>query len=206
MTLVVGDVHGCAAELESLLDHVGDADVVLVGDLYTKGPDPAGVWRLVRDRGLRAVMGNHDLRLLGCLDGERAKDVHGHEVIAALDAEGGDWQSHLRSLPLFLDLEEVLVVHAGLHPDGASATSQSMAVAMRTWPPGSSSWWGSAYEGPRRVVYGHDARRGLQRTDWVLGLDTGCVYGGQLTGWVIEEDRLVQVPAARVYQAVGSSG
>ena len=31
------------------------------------------------------------------------------------------------------------------------------------------------------------------------GLDTGCVWGKRLTAWIAEEDRIVHVPAARVY-------
>ena len=30
-------------------------------------------------------------------------------------------------------------------------------------------------------------------------LDTGCVYGRELTGWLVEEDRLVSVPARQVH-------
>ena len=46
---MIGDVHGCREELESLLAacSVGRGDdVVLVGDLVAKGPDSAGVVRL----------------------------------------------------------------------------------------------------------------------------------------------------------------
>jgi hypothetical protein len=32
-----------------------------------------------------------------------------------------------------------------------------------------------------------------------VGLDTGCVYGGHLTGWIAQEDRLVSIPAAGNY-------
>ena len=63
-TLFVGDVHGCATELGRLLDLAEPTDVVLVGDLFLKGPDPVGVWRLIRERGLRSVLGNHDVKLL----------------------------------------------------------------------------------------------------------------------------------------------
>src|SRR5262245_14993601 len=74
-TLFVGDVHGCASELEELLDDVDADRVVLVGDLFLKGPDPEGVWSLVRDRRLASVLGNHDDRLLQHVDGKKKERV-----------------------------------------------------------------------------------------------------------------------------------
>jgi bis(5'-nucleosyl)-tetraphosphatase (symmetrical) len=49
------------------------------------------------------------------------------------------------------------------------------------------------------VVFGHWARGGLVLRERVRGLDTGCVWGKQLTGWIAEEDRIVQVPARACY-------
>lgn len=54
--------------------------------------------------------------------------------------------------------------------------------------------WDAFYRGSRTVVFGHWARRGLVIQPKRRGLDTGCVYGGPLTAWIAEEDRLVQVP------------
>ena len=54
--------------------------------------------------------------------------------------------------------------------------------------------WDHWYAGARTVAFGHWARRGLVVGPRVRGLDTGCVYGGQLTAWIAEEDRIVQVP------------
>ncbi len=48
-TLFVGDVHGCADELDKLLRKARPTRVVLLGDLFTKGPDPRGVWSLIRE-------------------------------------------------------------------------------------------------------------------------------------------------------------
>ena len=63
--------------------------------------------------------------------------------------------------------------------------------------------WFEHYEprrhGGRRVVFGHWAVRGLVQAEHVLGLDTGCVWGGRLTAWVAEEDRLVSVPAVAMH-------
>jgi metallophosphoesterase superfamily enzyme len=41
--LFVGDVHGCAYELKKLLKKVQPTRVILLGDLFSKGPDPTKV-------------------------------------------------------------------------------------------------------------------------------------------------------------------
>ena len=56
-------------------------------------------------------------------------------------------------------------------------------------------FWRARVDEPRTVVFGHWARRGLVELERTRGLDTGCVYGGELTAWIPEEDRLVSVPA-----------
>ena len=67
-TLVVGDVHGCVAELRALLDAVDFDDardnLVFVGDLVNKGPSSLAVVRLARELGALGVRGNHDERAL----------------------------------------------------------------------------------------------------------------------------------------------
>jgi hypothetical protein len=209
-TLVVGDVHGCADELAALVKAVQPERLVLVGDLYTKGPDPAGVWALVRDHGALAVAGNHDLRLRRVLDRKLPQDRHGHDVVATLDAADSRWRAHLRDMPLTRDVAGWCVVHAGLPPDGNRDVPARWLTNMRRFPsddPSAPYWW-EVYGGPARVVYGHDARRGLTLVHregrlHTAGLDTGCVYGGQLTGLVLETERVVSVPARRVYAAVG---
>ena len=53
--------------------------------------------------------------------------------------------------------------------------------------------WDKLYRGDTLVVHGHWARRGHYRGKRTLGLDSGCVYGGKLTAWCQDEDRIVQV-------------
>ena len=61
-------------------------------------------------------------------------------------------------------------------------------------PPGTRPW-DAFYLGSTLIVHGHWGKRGAYRTDRVIGLDSGCVYGGRLTAWCQEEDRTVSVPS-----------
>jgi Calcineurin-like phosphoesterase len=121
-TLFIGDVHGCAEELDLLLAECawrpGDR-VVLVGDLVAKGPDSAGVVRRARERGFLAVRGNHDAHVLRWRAGRMPEDKkpkpEHQQVLDTL--EDADW-AYLESLPLHRHFPElnVRVVHAGLVP------------------------------------------------------------------------------------------
>lgn len=57
--------------------------------------------------------------------------------------------------------------------------------------------WNEFYRGESIVVHGHWAMRGCYREGNVIGLDSGCVYGGPLSAWCQEEDRIVQVGGDR---------
>jgi bis(5'-nucleosyl)-tetraphosphatase (symmetrical) len=57
--------------------------------------------------------------------------------------------------------------------------------------------WDEFYSGETLIVHGHWAWRGYYRGERTLGLDSGCVYGGALTAWCQEEDRIVQIPVQR---------
>ena len=219
-TLIVGDVHGCLEELEDLLEESGweeDDQLVLVGDLVAKGPDSLGVIRLMREMRARAVRGNHDQHCLKWWDAKCAGDElpelkPAHQRVAdELEAEDWRW---LAALPLWIELPEhdALVVHAGLLPDLPLEEQDpydlmNMRSILDDGTPSRSyeegTPWAAVWPGPRLVVFGHDAVRGLQNRPQSVGLDTGCVYGGWLTGlWVPRRD-LVSVPARGTYAQPG---
>ena len=211
-TIIVGDVHGCRRELEALLEAcelASEDELVLVGDLVAKGPDSAGVVRLVRTLGAKAVRGNHDQHLLNWKlateAGHRPAPRPEHER-AARSLSAADWE-HLASLPSYLRLPHrgAVVVHAGLMPGVAieqQATDDLLRLrSIRADGSGSSKLdgrpWASLWQGPELVFFGHDARRGLQLHPHAIGLDTGCAYGRKLTAYLLPDRRLVSVPAQR---------
>jgi protein phosphatase len=139
---VVGDVHGCLAELQALLARLGyvpPADgapwrhpegrrVVFVGDLVDRGPRVADTLRLAMDMvdagTALAVPGNHDDKLLRKLHGRTVHVAHGlEETLAELAQAPRAFVDRVRDfldrLPshLVLDGGRLVVAHAGL-PQG----------------------------------------------------------------------------------------
>jgi hypothetical protein len=219
-TIVIGDVHGCFGELLALLVRCGRTPndrVVLVGDLVAKGPDSAGVVRWARESNVDAVLGNHDAHVLRACHGEGDVRPKHAEVARTLSASDIAW---LEARPLWLRLEDTgvgaphVVVHGGFVP-GVPIERQervhllnlrSIAADGRPSNRIEGTPWAARWTGPEHVVFGHDATRGLQRHPLATGLDTGCVYGHDLTALVLPSAELVSVRARRAYAAVKYTG
>ncbi|MFF2085977.1 polynucleotide kinase-phosphatase [Nocardia sp. NPDC058176] len=230
---IIGDVHGCRSELESLLGELGwelvrdeagraiDAthpagrQAVFVGDLVDRGPDSPGVLRLVM--GMTAsgnalcVPGNHEQKLLRALRGRKVTVSHGlAETLAQLEHEtpefvesAAQWidklVSHLR-----LDGGKLVVAHAGLKEEyhgRASGRVRDFCLYGETtgetdeyglpvrYP------WARDYRGSAMVVYGHVPTSKVEWVNNTVCLDTGAVFGGELTALRYPEKSFVAVQA-----------
>jgi len=203
------------------------------GDLVSRGPDSLGTLRLLRSLDAGGVLGNHDLQLLrlGIGEGGASKRVTFRDILAAPDRD--ELLSWLAARPFIKAFPGLLLVHAGLNPtwsdpvqrltgldpqaphaDAEFATSVRYCTRQgerprRDFPPPPFPFepWFLHFTPPPQltIVFGHWARLGLVRRHGFRGLDSGCVWGGQLTAWIAEEDRWVHVPAARSY-AGGQEG
>jgi len=231
--IFVGDVQGCRAELERLLETLrfdpARDRLYPVGDLVNRGPDSLGALRLLHRLDAGAVLGNHDVHLLRVAAGRRAlRDGDTiDDVLAAPDRDA--LLGWLHGLPWIRTWDDVVLVHAGIHPawtdpvavlngiDPLVDDERSAFVTRVRWcdpsgarPPADRPppqppcvpWFELRPPDPRTIVWGHWAERGLVVTDGLRGLDTGCVWGGRLTAWIAEEDRLVDVPAERAYASM----
>jgi Calcineurin-like phosphoesterase len=140
---IIGDIHGHADALERLLDALGYVlrdgvhhhpthTVVFVGDFVDRGPRQSAVLRIARammDSGsARAVMGNHELNAIAWAtpDGRAgfhrphtSKNRAQHSAFLDQTGEGSDAHAEtvewFKTLPLWLDLGGLRVVHACWH-------------------------------------------------------------------------------------------
>ena len=210
-TIVVGDLHGCYDELLDLLDKVsfGSEDrLICVGDLITKGPKNREVLdRFMTDPQFTSVIGNHDLALRRRWNGEKFKlKASQKPTHKELKKDKERYVPFLNSLPFTIDLGSHLVVHAGLRPglEFHSQTTEDMTElrslgedrASRKGTP-----WYDVYDGEKIVLFGHWPSQEPRRGNKAIGLDTGCVYGGQLTAYIVETGELTSVPARQVYDS-----
>jgi hypothetical protein len=208
-TIVVGDIHGCYDELMELLEKVdlrNEDRVVSVGDLITKGPKSREVLELfMTDRRFTTVIGNHDLVLRRKWTGEDVElNSAQKETHKELRGEKDSYAGFFNRLPFVIDLGSHLVVHAGLRPNVElySQTTGDL-TKLRTLGPDRESDegtpWYHVYYGEKVVLFGHWPAPEPRRGKKAIGLDTGCVYGYNLTAYIIETDEFASVRAKRAY-------
>ena len=116
------------------------------GDLFTKGPDPKGVWDLIQKHVMKAVLGNYDVALLS------------NKKILPKSA-----YKYIENLPLSIELKSCIIVHAGINPNGKQPNNRL--ATIRRIPDDkeiNNPFWWEVITTKKLIVYGHDAKRGLQ--------------------------------------------
>jgi hypothetical protein len=224
-TWVVGDVHGCAEELAALIEALGlgaGVEMIAVGDLFHRGPDPVGVYERLRALPrFRTVLGNHELALLRRLDAEAAgappaaealRGDGGAAVAPSFAPRAAEIAAWLRGAPAFLRGEGALdgrgwlVVHGSLIPGRRPEDTPAAQLAgwHRLGRGEDAPSWVAAWRGPELALFGHRRSAcGPHRDERgrlvAYGLDTGCVYGGALTALRLADGEVRAVPALRAW-------
>ncbi|WP_419998529.1 polynucleotide kinase-phosphatase [Streptomyces boninensis] len=224
---IIGDIHGCAGELETLLTKLGYADgvhpagrtAVFVGDLVDRGPDTPGVLRrvmsMVAAGSALCVPGNHENKLGRYLNGRKVQHTHGlAETIEQLDGESDEFRARVQQFieglvsHYVLDGGRLVVCHAGLpekYHGRQSGRVRSHALYGDTTGETDEYGlpvrypWAEDYRGRAAVVYGHTPVPDATWLNNTICLDTGAVFGGKLTALRWPERELVDVPAEQVW-------
>ncbi|MFJ6694651.1 polynucleotide kinase-phosphatase [Streptomyces sp. NPDC091272] len=224
---IIGDIHGCSSELETLLvklgyvdgAHPGGRTAVFVGDLVDRGPDSPGVLRrvmgMVASGDALCVPGNHENKLGRWLHGKNVRHTHGlAETVEQLAKEEESFREQVKVFidglvsHYVLDGGKLVVCHAGLPEKYHGRTSGRVrSHALYGDTTGETDEfglpvrypWAEEYRGSAAVVYGHTP---VPQASWInntLCLDTGAVFGGRMTALRWPERELVDVPAEQVW-------
>lgn len=216
----IGDIHGRSDLLDALLlridaDHDahggGARQIIFLGDLIDRGPDPAGVVARTmalaeRQPATRFLMGNHEEILLMALDGDlRALRffcrIGGRETmlgygLSLTDYEEADDEmllarlqalvppAHRDFLKRFEDmvlLGDYAFVHAGVRPGVPLAEQAPQDLRWIREP------FLDAHEPHEKmIVHGHTISAGVEHRANRIGIDTGAYASGRLTALILE--------------------
>jgi serine/threonine protein phosphatase 1 len=207
----VGDVHGCADELEELLQTLplkDDSTVVMLGDYIDRGPFSRRVietlieWK--KRHNVVTLTGNHEEMLREFLDGSSPQRVArfilngGSSTLADFADDTGEWvipPDHLRfleELQLWYETDDHFFVHAGVPDmplkDLDPVRDRDELLWIRR------SFIGSSRKWEKRIVHGHTPVNAVELSGSRINIDTACAYGGFLTAIELPSHRIYSVP------------
>ncbi len=211
--IVIGDIHGHYNGLMTLLDAIApgsDDQVYFLGDLIDRGPQSAQVVEFVKESSYQCILGNHEQLLIESFpDGQifspalQAWLQSGGRATVASYGDAGVLLEHLewmRSLPIYLDLGDLWLVHAGVHP-GLPIDQQTSHEFC--WIREEFHNSPQPYFANKLIITGHTITftfpgvtpGAIAKGQGWLGIDTGAYHpkSGWLTGLDVDNGRVYQV-------------
>ena len=182
-----------------------DEHLVFLGDYIDRGPDARGVIQrcieLQSQYSCTFLRGNHELYMLEWLrEGFCREWMYngGQETLASYQRDGGrvhvplDHVAFLRSTHMYWDTPDYFFVHGGLPPE------RTVADSIRQCPPEELLWRrppapSRSVQWEKTVVFGHTPHPEPLIRNRMIGIDTGCVYGGRLTAVRLPVEKFVSV-------------
>lgn len=169
--LIMSDIHANADAMKAILDKAGPCDAIYcAGDLVDYGPQPCEVLDLVKEYGIRCVIGNHDPIVIDRYFSKEARDLPDGELkwsdICCRQMNDSQIE-FLRSLPRFLEFEADGISYLMTHRTGNGYELPENRFQYRKF------WRSCADElpaGPHRLILGHTHRQ------YITDLGDGDVY------------------------------
>lgn len=217
------DTLGYVRDKTGAFSHPQDRRAFFIGDLVDRGPRIVDTLKLAMGMceagNALCVPGNHDVKLMRKLHGRNVQITHGlANTLAEFDALPDDerelFQEKVAAFVdnlvshYLLDAGKLVVAHAGMKEEmqgRASGAARDFALYGETTGETDEFGlpvrldWASEYRGDATVVYGHTPVPEAEWLNRTINIDTGCVFGGELTALRYPEKELVAVPAQRVY-------
>jgi serine/threonine protein phosphatase 1 len=203
---VVGDIHGCAKALRSLLieiDPSQDDEIIFMGDYVDRGPNSRNVIEqlieLQSQCQVVALRGNHEVMLMGVvMSGLNPEAWLRSGGAATVTSYGGSVskipESHLQfyaGLKGHHETETEMFVHAMYDPNKRLDCQDEELTYWTHLPPHPPPPHASG----KRVFLGHTPQPGgeVLLLPHLVCVDTYCFGGGYLTAMNLDNQTLIQV-------------
>ncbi len=221
-TLAISDIHGCLDEFKSLLkkvNYIQNDQLILLGDYMDRGSNSLGVlqlvMKLVKENKAIAIRGNHDQMFLDWLsspeDEKKYNFLYRNGGKETIESFVGDLSSieaaekikkeyleevvFLETLPYYHETDTHIFIHAGINPTHTDwkETSNHEMIWIRE------PFYDFDHPHEKTVVFGHTPCKNLHEKHDIcyrnkrIGIDGGCVYGGQLNCFIVEDEQFVFV-------------
>ena len=208
--IAIGDIHGRYDKLCALRDEIkaytaGESNdkfqLVFLGDYVDRGPQSKEVCDAVmkmQEHGAIALRGNHEQMMIDSKwggDDWRMWSRNGGD--ASLVSFGNDWSEYAAwaaTLPLFYETTNHFFVHAGVNPKYSLEHQVNEDLIWIRSP-----FLNCEEDFGKYIVHGHtptmyeNQRREGRLDNWApvikenrINIDTGAVFGGQLTAAVFD--------------------
>ncbi len=205
--VAIGDIHGCAAALDTILDAIGptaEDTIVALGDYVDRGPDSKGVISRLIELGTKcnvvALQGNHEEMMLDVIQREqpptRWLQYGGVETLDSYMFTGdmsvipAEHHRFFDSMVDYYETEKHIFLHANYDP--AKPLDQQTPHDLR-WLK-LTDFTPDQHLSGKRAVVGHTHDRGGEIFDigHLVCLDTYCYGGGWLTAMDVDSGELWQ--------------
>ncbi len=199
--------------------HPDHRKLAFIGDLTDRGPDSLAVIDLVysvwQNQGAYYVPGNHCNKLYRYFRGNNIQISHGLETtVAELNALSSKEQANIKKKflklyeqsPLYHLLEDgqLILAHAGMKESMIGRADRDVKTfvlygdvtgeQLENGMPVRRNW-AKHYHGQPWIVYGHTPVKEPIFLNHTVNIDTGAVFGGNLTALRYPEMKTVNVPS-----------
>lgn len=208
--IAVGDIHGCADELQTLLNQirpVASDTFVFLGDYIDRGPASRKVIDVIIELGLKCTViplkGNHESMFIDFLLRPESLGAGlfvlngGTSTLLNYAMEDGSIElpeSHenfFRNLKLTYETADYFFVHAGVPEIPLAKLNSTEHEIQMLWS--RQPFLSSEYKWEKIIVHGHTPIEQYELRSNRINLDTGCVYGGMLTALDLHAKKFFQV-------------
>ena len=205
--IAIGDIHGCRAALETLLEAIDPqpSDILVgLGDYVDRGPDSKGVVDILIQLGRRTqfvgLLGNHEEMMLDVVRGSVPHHnwlrYGGVETLESYDFDGDldflprEHEQFFDSLGDYFEHSDYFFTHAAYDPD---TPLEHQTADMLRWYP-LVEGLPAPHQNGKTAVVGHTANRDGEILDvgHLICIDTFCYGGGWLTAMELESRQVWQ--------------